>query len=66
MTLRTDVALPTVKVLGSTMAHREAGDREAPVALFLLSITDGCFGRPSLRKFMAAALTFSISHPMAV
>src|SRR6266567_979051 len=30
-----DVVLPQVKVLGSTMAYREAGDREAPVALFL-------------------------------
>jgi haloalkane dehalogenase len=31
----TDVALPQVNVLGSTIAYREAGDREAPVALFL-------------------------------
>jgi haloalkane dehalogenase len=31
----TDVALPEVNVLGSTIAYREAGDREAPVALFL-------------------------------
>jgi haloalkane dehalogenase len=30
-----DVVLPQVNVLGSTMAYREAGDREAPVALFL-------------------------------
>ena len=30
-----DVVLPQVSVLGSTMAYREAGDREAPVALFL-------------------------------
>ena len=35
MTTLTDVALPQVHVLGSTMAFREAGDREAPVALFL-------------------------------
>src|SRR5258708_1736062 len=35
MTTLTDVALPQVNVLGSTMAYREAGDREAPVALFL-------------------------------
>jgi haloalkane dehalogenase len=35
MTVVSDVALPQVKVLGSTMAYREAGDREAPVALFL-------------------------------
>jgi haloalkane dehalogenase len=35
MTTLTDVALPQVNVLGSTMAFREAGDREAPVALFL-------------------------------
>jgi len=35
MTTLTDVALPKVNVLGSTMAYREAGDREAPVALFL-------------------------------
>jgi haloalkane dehalogenase len=30
-----DVVLPQVKVLGSTMAYRKAGNREAPVALFL-------------------------------
>ena len=30
-----DVALPHINVLGSTMAYREDGDREAPVALFL-------------------------------
>ncbi len=30
-----DVALPQVNVLGSTMAYREAGNHEAPVALFL-------------------------------
>jgi haloalkane dehalogenase len=35
MTVVSDVALPQVNVLGSTMAYREAGDREAPVALFL-------------------------------
>jgi haloalkane dehalogenase len=35
MTLLADVALPQVDVLDSTMAYREAGDREAPVALFL-------------------------------
>jgi len=35
MTTLTDVALPQVNVLGSTVAYREAGDREAPVALFL-------------------------------
>jgi haloalkane dehalogenase len=35
MTALTDVALPQVNLLGSTMAYREAGDREAPVALFL-------------------------------
>jgi haloalkane dehalogenase len=35
MTTLTDVALPQLNVLGSTMAYREAGDREAPVALFL-------------------------------
>ena len=35
MTVLSDVALPQVHVLGSTMAYREAGDREAPVALFL-------------------------------
>ncbi len=35
MNILTDVALPHVNVLGSTMAYREAGDREAPVALFL-------------------------------
>jgi haloalkane dehalogenase len=35
MTVLPDVALPQVNVLASTMAYREAGDREAPVALFL-------------------------------
>jgi haloalkane dehalogenase len=35
MTVLTDIALPQINVLGSTMAYREAGDREAPVALFL-------------------------------
>ena len=35
MTVLTDVALPQVNVLGSTMAYREAGNHEAPVALFL-------------------------------
>src|ERR1700722_19465545 len=35
MTVLTDIVLPQIDVLGSTMACREAGDREAPVALFL-------------------------------
>ena len=35
MTVRSDVVLPQVNVLGSTMAYREAGNFEAPVALFL-------------------------------
>jgi haloalkane dehalogenase len=35
MTVVADVALPQVNVLGFTMAYREAGDPEAPVALFL-------------------------------
>jgi haloalkane dehalogenase len=35
MKVRYDVVLPQVSVLGSTMAYREAGDGEAPVALFL-------------------------------
>lgn len=35
MTVLADVALSQINVLGSTMAYREAGDREAPVALFL-------------------------------
>ena len=35
MTVLSDVALPQLNVLSSTMAYREAGDREAPVALFL-------------------------------
>ena len=35
MTVLSDVALPQVNVLGSTMAYREAGNPEAPVALFL-------------------------------
>ena len=35
MTVLHDVVLPQVNVLGSRMAYREAGDPEAPVALFL-------------------------------
>jgi haloalkane dehalogenase len=35
MTVLSDVSLPQMNVLGSTMAYREAGDREAPVTLFL-------------------------------
>jgi len=35
MAVLSDVALPQVNVLGSTMAYREAGNSEAPVALFL-------------------------------
>src|SRR5438552_18718840 len=35
MTVRSDVLLPQVNVLGSTMAYREAGSSEAPTALFL-------------------------------
>src|SRR5712692_8134788 len=35
MNVRSDVVLPQVNVLGSTMAYREAGNLESPVALFL-------------------------------
>ena len=35
MTILSDIALPQINVLGSTMAYREAGSSEAPVALFL-------------------------------
>ena len=35
MTNLNDAALSQVNILGSTMAYREAGDREAPVVLFL-------------------------------
>jgi haloalkane dehalogenase len=35
MTVLADVSLPHLDVLDSTMAYREAGDPEAPVALFL-------------------------------
>jgi haloalkane dehalogenase len=35
MTIHSDIALPQVKALNSTMAYREAGDSEAPVVLFL-------------------------------
>jgi haloalkane dehalogenase len=35
MSVRSDVVLPQVNVLGSTMAYREAGNLEAPLALFL-------------------------------
>src|SRR5215475_9013075 len=35
MTVHSDVVLPQVNVLDSTVAYREAGNPEAPVALFL-------------------------------
>lgn len=35
MSVLTDVALPQIQVLDSTMAYREAGDNEAPAVLFL-------------------------------
>lgn len=35
MTVLTDLTLSQVEVLGSTISYREAGDRDAPVALFL-------------------------------
>ncbi len=35
MTVRSDVVLPQVNVLVSTMAYREAGNLESPIALFL-------------------------------
>ena len=35
MDVISDIALPKLNVLDSTMAYREAGDREAPVAFFL-------------------------------
>jgi haloalkane dehalogenase len=35
--VRYDVVLPQVSVLGSTMAYREAGNPDGPVALFLHS-----------------------------
>jgi haloalkane dehalogenase len=35
MTAVSAIALPQISVLDSTMAYREAGDRDAPVALFL-------------------------------
>src|SRR5260370_1545945 len=35
MNVLADVVLPQVNVLGSSMAYREAGNPEAPVALFL-------------------------------
>ena len=35
MTVRSDVVLPQLNILGSTMAYRVAGNTEAPVALFL-------------------------------
>jgi haloalkane dehalogenase len=35
MTALADIALPQINVLESTMAYREAGDREAPIVLFL-------------------------------
>ena len=35
MTIPFDITLPQVNVLASTMAYREAGNPQAPVALFL-------------------------------
>ena len=35
MTALSDIALPQINVLDSTMAYREAGDREGSVVLFL-------------------------------
>jgi len=35
MTIHFDIALPQINVLHSTIAYREAGDSQAPVALFL-------------------------------
>jgi haloalkane dehalogenase len=35
MMIHSDIVLPKINVLNSTMAYREAGDSEAPVALFL-------------------------------
>jgi haloalkane dehalogenase len=35
MTIHSDIVLPQINVLYSTMAYREAGDSEAPVVLFL-------------------------------
>src|SRR5246500_139544 len=35
MTVLTDIMLPQLELLGSTLAYREAGDRRAPVVLFL-------------------------------
>jgi haloalkane dehalogenase len=35
MTVISDISLPQIKVLGSTIAYRQAGDRDAPVVLFL-------------------------------
>jgi haloalkane dehalogenase len=35
MTTLSDIALPQINVLGSTMAYREAGSSDGPVALFL-------------------------------
>ena len=35
MTVPCDVELPQVSVLGSTMAYRQAGNPDAPAALFL-------------------------------
>ena len=46
MTVRSDVVLPQVNVLGSTMAYREAGNLEAPVALFLHGNPTSSIGLP--------------------
>ena len=35
MTIHSDIALSQIRIIDSTMAYREAGDLEAPVALFL-------------------------------
>ena len=51
MTIRFDVVLPQVNVLGSTIAYWEAGDREAPTTLFLHgNPTRRIYGGISLRS----------------
>ena len=59
MTVLTDVALPQVNVLGSTMAYREAGNHEAPVALSCTGIrphrTYGVTSFPWLHRWRIAS-----------
>lgn len=50
MTVLSDISLPQINVLGSTIAYREAGDREAPVALFLHGNPTSSYARQNTHR----------------